>query len=243
MLARLSLISTAVVGLGLATSAQAAVLPSVEFTWLNAQGATASSRADLDASAFDENNSLILPVGTATPLCEISIDSLSFTVNPSVGLNINVKNNSNFTQTFTFTVTLPVVPPITPSTLVGGSVGGSVTDENFDGTATVSTVSGTPLYSGLIDGNTVLSLHGDPSSWTTFATTNIDSVSAGLPGPTIPGPAAFTSIGIRYEFTLTPGDTAGLTGNFIVIPEPASLSLLAVGGLALLRRSRVDRAA
>jgi hypothetical protein len=63
-----------------------------------------------------------------------------------------------------------------------------------------------------------------------------------LPGPSIPGPAALTSIGIEHQFSLTPGDRATFTSFFVVqpapVPEPTSYSLLAIGGLMLLWRRR-----
>ena len=46
------------------------------------------------------------------------------------------------------------------------------------------------------------------------------------------GPNALTSIGIEHQFSLTPGDRATFTSFFNVqpVPEPTSLSLLAIGG-------------
>jgi hypothetical protein len=40
-------------------------------------------------------------------------------------------------------------------------------------------------------------------------------------------PAALSTIGIRLDFTLTPGDSASFTSVFVVqpVPEPASIAL------------------
>jgi hypothetical protein len=159
---------------------------------------------------------------------------------PFINAAYALTNPSNSTQVYNLLTTLPVAPPIVPSSLMGGSTGGSLTDANFDGSATVSTIGpGTSFYAGQIDGVSVLPLYSDPNSWSVWfpgQTVNIPQISAGLPGPTLPGPAVLTSIGILHQFSLTPGDAVSLTSFFVAVPEPASLALLAIGTLVLRRR-------
>lgn len=170
------------------------------------------------------------------------------TVNPDpfVSAGFAVTNNSLVTQTFIITTTLPIFP-VTPASLMGGSTQGGVTDANFDGVGTLATdgVTGAPMYEGLIDGVGVLSLLPHASSVTVpFAGgSNSTSASAGLPGPTIPGPAALVTIGIRHTFTLTPGDRASFTSFFVVEPIPlptgagmGMAALVAVGVVGRIRR-------
>ena len=64
---------------------------------------------------------------------------------------------------FSVSVTLPIAP-IGPLTLHGGSMGATLTDANNNGSSTVSTAGGLPLYRGQIDGATVLSIYPDPYS-------------------------------------------------------------------------------
>jgi len=65
----------------------------------------------------------------------------------------------------------------------------------------------------------------------------------GLPGPTIPGPAVNSAIGIFLNFSLSPGDRVTFNTNFIVeppapVPLPAALPLMimGLGSIALKRR-------
>jgi len=107
------------------------------------------------------------------------------------------------------------------------------------GGGTLSTASPDPLYYGLIDSVGLLSLYPDPSSWTTTTggTISILAVSAGLP-PSLPNGPISTDISIQFKFTLTPGDAAAFTGYFEVTPEPATICLLGLGALGLLRKRR-----
>lgn len=163
---------------------------------------------------------------------DMTVDTDPF-VNGVFGLT----NMSGVTQTFILNVTLPIIP-VSPSSLIGGSVGGSITDANNDGTATIANAGAAPLFDGQIDGGSALSIIPSAYSFSApFAggTANIPATNVGLPGPTIPGPAAALTIGINHTFTLTPGDTVALTSFFEVVPvpEPASLALLACGTMLI----------
>ncbi len=177
---------------------------------------------------------------------ELSDWMLTVDADPIVTQNFGFRN-TGATQTFNL-VTSIAVAPIAPSSLMGGSTGGSVTDSNFNGAGGLNTVSPDAFFVGLIDGLPVTpatELHPHAFSVTlaiTGETKNIPNVNFGLPGPTVPGPAVTTSIGIRNRFSLSGGDSVS-SSNFFqveVVPEPGTASLLGLGlaGLAILRRRR-----
>jgi hypothetical protein len=189
-------------------------------------------------SGYTINDVTYHPPGASLYCYNVSLD-----FDPFISASVDVVNNTALTQTYTLIFTLPIAPAITTGSLIGGSTQGGLTDANFNGIGTLSTVGpGTALYYGQIDGVDVLPLFSH------LKTINVpfaggsasDSTSAGLPGPTIPGPNALTSIGIKHQFSLTPGDRATFTSFFVVnpVPEPSSLSLLAIGVLMVLRRRK-----
>jgi hypothetical protein len=69
-----------------------------------------------------------------------------------------------------------------------------------------------------------------------FESQVVPAVVFGSPVPSLLGPAANTDIGIRLNFTLSPGDIASFTSVFVVepVPEPSTIALIGLGAIALL---------
>lgn len=106
------------------------------------------------------------------------------------------------TQTFSLTTTLGIVPVI-PDGLMKGTIGVTVTDNNSNG-AKLETVDptnpGSPIYQGLINGNTAHILWDSPKDVTvtdpSVSLTSTDTTSFGIPTrEPVPGSIISSSIG------------------------------------------------
>jgi hypothetical protein len=159
---------------------------------------------------------------------------------PFVSGNVVFVNNSLSTLTFSLTIIQLVNPAVLPSSLMGGSVAGGLTTD-LDG-GSLASVGDTPVWNALIDGNVVASLLTNPFSVGNpgAGSAAIGPESFGTPIPSLPGPAALTSIAINLTFSLTPGDQASFTSIFVVnaIPGPAGLALLGLAGVMTGSRRR-----
>ena len=170
----------------------------------------------------------------ADGFCELDID-LDYKEDPWVQGGFSVTNTASYAQTFTFTFTSPVSPTLTGSTLYGGSMSGSYSSD-FTPT-TITTVSGTPLFEGFIDGASALSFYPDVSSWSGISPFDSGNILPQNQDITLPGPSPVTTdLEIVFTFTLSPGDVATMNGRLEVVPEPATLALLGLGGLLLRRK-------
>ena len=155
---------------------------------------------------------------------------------PFIIANLVYTNVSGLTQSVTVEVVLPIGMPM-GTTLIGGSVSGSLTDGNGDG-ATFTALGG-GAYTALADGSVAATLlSGAAVNAGPFGSALIGPDSFGTPIPSQPYGAINSTMAIRYEFSLTAGDSVSLAGSFVAVPGPGAVALLGVAGLVARRRRR-----
>lgn len=157
---------------------------------------------------------------------------------PVVSVNFNITSTALNTS---FTVTSPVLSFPAMSGAVGAaSAAVTVTDMLGDG-ATLTPNAGAAYraqYNGALPGGTnFASLINAPVVAGPFSTaTMVQEFPGG--GAFAPIAGSVSDISAQWNFTMSPDDLASGTGVFTVIPAPASLALLGMGGLLAGRRRR-----
>jgi|SoiMethySBSTD1v2_1073268.scaffolds.fasta_scaffold476616_2 hypothetical protein len=179
------------------------------------------------------------------------INNLNLTVQSLAIANAVISVDNLDTSSHRLTVDIILTVPSTGLNLTGvsGALGGSITDgitdpvDVGDDNAVMSNNGpGTAFYTALLDNNFYQALGADPLQLGPTATSaSLTPSNFGLPNPPgQAGPAIASTITLRYDFTLTPRDQAGLNGNLrvTVVPEPSTAMLLVLGLAALAQAGR-----
>ena len=177
----------------------------------------------------------------ATSMWDATWD-LTLDEDPGIFGVIGLTNNDPLnTMMMTYNVSMPVVGTYPVGSFATGSSSVTVADSNFDGSASLADQVDGSIYNALLDGLfeeslfdrmnpamptmlTVASLGGTMSMNDTFTGVTSRPLSS--------------TMGINHMFMLSAGDSATVNSTFYVVPEPMTLSLLGLGGLALIRRRR-----
>ena len=155
---------------------------------------------------------------------------------PFVVATINVQNTSGATQNYSNFMNLGIAGTYNP-TLMSGSVSAGLTNGSPLTTGATLSAGADPVYQAFVDpGANPPAASAARTIWdggyTLSASQLQGSASDNAAFANEIGPGAFTSIGLKLQFNLTPGDSASVTGIFQIeqVPGPASLAVFAIFG-------------
>ena len=161
---------------------------------------------------------------------------------PYITGTVSLTNTTATSQSYVLDFTLNITPALIDGSYIAGQANGTITDANGNGSATVASSGSTPIYSALGDGAFIQGLMSNASQSVSnpFGTASFSGGSFGYPINTLMGPAINSTIGIRFAFSLTAGDSVSFSSIFIAnpVPAPGALTLMVGAGLAGFGRRR-----
>ncbi len=164
---------------------------------------------------------------------------VTFSDNPFLASTFTVTNNTAQTQSFVLDLTLPSGVDFA-NTLASGWFEASLTDNTGDG-ASLDATAGEAMYSGWVAGQLVQELRPYPDGLSFAAgAQGVEVVLNQLSFADVAGPALSVGdpVTLRHRVDISAGDTATLSGELTIIPEPGAVVMLGVGAMLLLGRRR-----
>lgn len=170
---------------------------------------------------YDEVNDVyVLNEATPNMMGNIIIEACEFNPDPSIFVSQIFTNTTASAQTYQVTVSQPAFLA-SSSSQAFGALALSLQDVNGGGSSLTNN-GAIPFYQAFIDGNLV-----DDINYGALATppSTVGSGFGSFYNGSYPG-GVISNITMQIEFTLSPGDRAGMEASLYVIPEPGSLILL-----------------
>jgi hypothetical protein len=165
-------------------------------------------------------------------LAEIDSVQLMAVADPVVDLQFSVRANTGAATTFTIDSVLVAFDPLVNPTAYAtaavtltdrGTNGASLTGLFQDGKAYEARYNNSVAWADLVSGFSV----GPRGSST------LTERKPALPTESLVINDTVSSISSQFKFTLSASDAASGTSSFVVVPEPATLGLLALGALTM----------
>jgi len=210
---------------------------------LRADGTTSSPTTDITLDSSEFGTLTVADDGRQFWNGSYTTDEIRFAwdltldSDPLVTGAFSVTNLLGFSQFFQFQTAVPSTIAVPIGGVMKGSSSVTVADANGDAAASLSSLAGTAVYQGRIEGVTLADVPGaalfNPFSLTVNSIVGSDSRTAGFSGST-PVPVGIGKlVALRHSFLLSAGDSATVNSTFYVVPEPAGVALFLVGCLAL----------
>ena len=168
--------------------------------------------------------------------------AVDWDADPFINVAVTIVNTSGVDNNFVITNSTLSSDTIASPTIQGGTDFdlADITPNSIDAVLDTNTATSGDLYNAFIVATDVKSLipAGDPGLPVTASfPAPLGNIADGYgPEASIAPLAAGDAFGIRHEFFLTAGDRVTINSTFLITPEPSSLALLSLGGLALIRR-------